>query len=660
MAKHISFGRPVNDAERWAFGLMTEELPDDYTLLTNIEIPTHTGQALEVDALVLGEWGVYVVDVKGYIGRLDAGQHAWSLDGRDIDNSLAKANYVARVLAGKLKHKIPVGVYAPWVQGLVFVTGRKGRDIMLDKSDGSLSVYTPQQIVSALTAEWASHAPKKFPVNNKQKEHVLETLGQVSVVERRNNRIHDFIKQKCLFLQHGLEIWLAEYNPGEWSAPWLLKILISSGFESSDLQYSHEQKLRDEFLRLQKLAGCGGVPYCAPLIQDGEQLVLPIKMPSGVPLSEYKPDEHTTYQLLEALRQSARALQSIHRRGYTVGNWSENCTFISDDGDVEFIDIINNHTFEEDVQQYANQFLAIARKTRQPRIYHWYQEVSEGQYHDLDLLCCDLSAIIEVGVCDEEQQAVLLKSGAIIDHHFRLIRLIQESEKSQLWRAEHIQGQFECGLSIYHETNDNWRGLNVLYRSLSHLIHPHIEKVIAFGLLPASQDLYIAREWIHGGTLNELDSFEQEQPTRWFTQLITALQYLHRMGVYHGAICPKNIVCNPVRAVLINFGVGLDIAAASYSEGYADPDLWAEEGDAEKDLYGLVASFVDTFSPMQIETRHSSESIITALEAVDRDLLGDKLYNACHQILCFQFAPNLNQGYLEQLGLTTVFSRTAV
>ncbi|MGL5391965.1 MAG: nuclease-related domain-containing protein, partial [Shewanella sp.] len=102
MAKHISFGTPVNDAERWAFSLLADELPADYLLLTNVEIPTHSGQAMEVDALVVGEWGVYVVDVKGYMGRLTAGLHAWLLDGRDVDNSLAKANYVARVLAGKL------------------------------------------------------------------------------------------------------------------------------------------------------------------------------------------------------------------------------------------------------------------------------------------------------------------------------------------------------------------------------------------------------------------------------------------------------------------------------------------------------------------------------------------------------------------------------
>lgn len=353
MAKHISFGSAVNDAERWAFKLLTDELPDNYILLTNIEIPTHSGQALEVDALVIGDWGIYVVDVKGYIGRLEAGLHAWSLDGRDVDNSLSKANYVARVLAGKIKHKIPVGVYSPWVQGIVFLTGRKGGDIDLEKTEDQLSIYTPEKIVSALTTEWGLTAPKKFPVTSKQKDHVLQTIGQVAVVEQRQNRIQDFIKQKCLFIQQGLEIWQAEYNPGEWTSSWLLKILVTSGFESKDLQYTQEHKLKDEFFRLQKLAGCAGVPYCAPMIQDGEQLVLPIKMPAGTPLSIFKPSEHTTYQLLEALRHSATALQHIHRRNFTVGNWSENCVFASDEGDVEFIDITNGLSIDEDIHQYV-------------------------------------------------------------------------------------------------------------------------------------------------------------------------------------------------------------------------------------------------------------------------------------------------------------------
>ncbi|BDM64999.1 serine/threonine protein kinase [Shewanella sp. NFH-SH190041] len=651
MAKHISFGTPVNDAERWAFSLLADELPQDYLLLTNVEIPTKSGQAMEVDALVVGQWGVYVVDVKGYIGRLNAGMHAWSLDGRDVDNSLSKANYVARVLAGKLKHKIPVGVYAPWCQGMVFVTGRKGEEIELEKDDGALSIYTPRQIIAALTGEWALTAPKAHQVTERQREMVLDTIGQVAVVESRNNRIQDFIKLKCLFLQNGLEIWQAEYNPGGWSAPWLLKILLPVQFDDAAEAERHEQQLREEFQRLQALSGCCGVPYCAPLIQDGEQLVLPIRMPRGVPLNVLETDELTTYQLLEILRRSVTGLQQIQRRGYTVGGWAENCVFISDGADVEYIDIRNNVTVDEDIQAYAERFCALAEQTGQPRIYQWYQLAARGGTVDLDALRCDLSALIELGICDPQTSTVTIETGAVLDNHYRLTRFIAATPDSQLWQGQHLQGRYPVGVGIYHQVDNSWPRLSALYRSLSKVFHPNIEKVLAFGQLSDGDSLFIVRAWEDGDALDVVSEFSPAQLASWFTQLLNALYYLHQLDIFHGAICPKNIVCSPKRAYLVNFGVGLDIAAAHYASQYADPLIWQEESDELKDLYGLVASFIDVLTPAHISGDKNPEAMAAALAAFDPAWLGETLYQTCAKVLNFEFQPEAGVPYSEQFGL---------
>lgn len=647
MAKLISFGTPVNDAERWAFSLLADELPENYILLTNVEIPTKSGQAMEVDALVIGEWGVYVVDVKGYIGRLDAGLHAWSLDGRQVDNSLAKANYVARVLAGNVKHKIPVGVYAPWCQGMVFVTGRKGEEIELEKQQGSLSIYTPKQIVAALTKEWGLTAPHKHQVTDKQKEMVLETIGQVALVEQRNNKIQDFIKLKCLFIQSGLEVWQSEYNPGDWTAPWLLKILVPTQFESAEESTRYELRLRDEFKRMQGLAGCSGVPQCAPLIQDGEQLVLPIRMPRGVPLNVLEHEALTTYQLLEILRRSVTGLQQIHRRGYTVGGWTSNCIFISDIGDVEFIDIKDNLNNSQDIQAYAKGFLTLAEQTKQPRIYQWFRLAAAGGTIDLDALRCDLSALIDNGVCDTLPEKVEIATGAIIDHHYRLDQFIAATESSQFWRAKHLQGQYNTGVSIYHKVEAKWPQLSNLYRSLSKLYHPHVEKVLAFGQLPQSETLFIARAWEYGVSLDDVSEVQLGQPIMWFTQLLSGLQFMHQMDIYHGAICPKNIICNREKAILVNFGIGLDIATSHYASRYADPDLWAAEGDAEKDLYGLVASFIATLTPLNLQGEGDQQGIINALHAFDKSWFGEKTFDTCLKVLNFEFDAQPGVNYLE-------------
>ena len=647
MAKQISFGTPVNDAERWAFSLLASELPENYILLTNVEIPTKSGQAMEVDALVIGEWGVYVVDVKGYIGRLDAGLHAWSLDGREVDNSLAKANYVARVLAGNVKHKIPVGVYAPWCQGMVFITGRKGEEIELEKQQGSLSIYTPKQIVAALTKEWGLTAPRSHQVTDEQKDMVLKTIGQVALVEQRNNKIQDFTKLKCLFIQSGLEVWQAEYNPGDWTAPWLLKILIPTQFADQVQSQNHETQLRAEFKRLQALTGCCGVPYCAPLIQDGEQLVLPIRMPRGVPLNVLETESLTTYQLLEVLRRSVSGLQQIHRRGFTVGGWTSNCVFVSDMGDVEFIDIKDSLNSSEDIQAYAQGFLPLAEQTKQPRIYQWYQLAAKGGGGDLDALRCDLSALIDNGVCDTLPEKMEITVGAIVDHHYRLEQFIAATQHSQFWRARHIQGQYQCGVSVYSKVECNWPTLSNLYRSLSKLHHPHVENVLAFGQLPQSEELFIARSWEYGLSLDELSDIQLGQPVMWFTQLLTGLQYMHQMDIYHGAICPKNIICNQEKAILVNFGIGLDIATSHYASRYADPKLWAAEGDAEKDLYGLVASFISTLAPVSLQGDGGQEGIIQALNSFDKQWFGEKTFDTCMQVLNFEFDVSQGINYQE-------------
>ena len=596
MAKHITFGKAVNDAERWAFELLRQNLPEGYLVLTNLEIMTHSGQVMEIDALVVGQWGIYIVDIKGYIGCLDATLNAWSLDGRCIDNSLAKVNYIAKVLATKIKHKIPVGVYAPWCQGVVLLTGRKGEEISLRKSEKALSIYTPSDIVSALTNEWGSRAPHKHRITENQKSYVLDTIGQVALVEQRNNRINDFEKKKCLFEQNGLEIWEAIYNPGDWQASWLLKILTLPCFED-DYQFARQEtRLRSDFAVLQQLSGCSGVPYTAPLIQDGEQLVLPIKMPRGVPLSLFDTDTIDAELLLSVLRQSVTSLQQIHRRGVTVGGWHPNSVFVSKEGDVEFIDINGLSEIEYDIQQYALTFLPMAQATHHPVVIRWFEDMAKGKVHHLDALRSELSAIIAEGII-EPVPSVEIKPGAIINHCYELQERVRCSPTSELWKARHRQGNFLCGLSVYRSVTQSWPSLYSVYSSLNELYHPNVERVLQFGQLSDDGDVFIARAWFDGLGLHEVDqSLIVSASGHWFKQLLVALEYLHSVCLCHGAICPDNIICNELQAVLVNFGVGLDIAADSYCKEWADPVLWAEEGSAEKDLFGLVASFIDVLS----------------------------------------------------------------
>ncbi|MBY5920504.1 NERD domain-containing protein kinase family protein [Ferrimonas balearica] len=659
MAKQIRFGDPVNESERWAFKLLAEELPDEYLLLTNIEIPTQTGQALEVDALVIGQWGIYVVDVKGYIGQLEAGQHAWQLDGRDVDNSLAKANYVARVLAGRFKHKFPIGVYAPWCQGMVFVTGRRGNEISLRKREGELSIYTPEQIVEALTGDWALTSRFAHQVTEQQKELVLDAIGQVALVEQRNNRIQDFEKQKCLYIKHGLEIWQADYNPGDWQAPWLLKILVPSECEDQDQATMLEGQMREELYRLQQLAGCSGVPFSAPLIQDGEQLVLPIRMPRGTPMHQFDYQKCDRTQALSLLVRAAVALQQIHRRGITVSGWGENGIFLSESGEVEFIDIRNTLTEAEDIQHFATVFSELAHCTHEPRITSWFAEAARGRTDCLDELRVDLALVVQRP--EASRLAVdpdTLAPGMAIDGRYQLETCIVEGESSQLWQARHLQGQYPCALSVYRGVSERWPHLASTYKALKGIYHPNVEQVLDFGEMGRKEALYITRAWVEGESLRDLQGrIVVGQPGAWFPQLLTALYYLHSQQIFHGAICPANIICQGNRAVLVNFGVGLDVAASGYARRYADPELWASEGAAEQDLFGLVASFVDVLAP-GVECRDRAE-LLAALDDFSAELVPEAFRELCRKVLNFEFQLLDGVDYLSQFGWDEMPARPA-
>lgn len=623
MAKHIAFGEPVNQAEAWAFNLLKQHLPDDYILLTNVEIPTQSGQAMEVDALVVGKWGIYVVDVKGYIGQLDAGQHAWTLDGREVENSLAKANYVARVLAGNIKRKIPVGVYAPWCQGMVFVTGREGNTIELNKHSEKLSVFTPQKIVKALTEEWGLTSQHRFPINRNQRELVLRTIGQVATVEKRNQRIQDFVKTKCLHIFEGMEIWQAEYEVEGWKSNWILKILVATDCDSESVFHNQAEELYEQWRRMQTLAGSSGVPHCAPLIRTGEQIVLPIRMPAGVPSQIYDLDNLEKMDILRILRRAATSLQQIHGKGFSVSSWKANQVFISGSGEVEFIDISNTRSPRHDIQGFAQCFQRFSAALHEPMLRLWFARAEQGEVVTLDELRAELSSLLsarDIG----EQEASQDSQQNVINHRYQLQEKIRQGDDSEIWRAQHIHGDYPCCLTLYQNIEQRWLGLSDNYRRLKDFFHPNVERIIEIGLRNDTDDIFVSREWVAGESLWELrGSLDPEQAGVWFDQLWRALDYLHRFDLFHGGISLRNVICKGERSTLVNFGLGLDAVGNSEYRAFVAPEIWALEGEAKRDRFALAATFILALCPGAFPTQLSLQTLRTSLQALPAEFLTD-------------------------------------
>ncbi|MEU5165356.1 methylation-associated defense system protein kinase MAD6 [Streptomyces mutomycini] len=77
-ARIVAVGEAVNDAERRVIAHLRDHAPDDWTVLHSVEIPSRNRErTFEVDLVVVTGHAVYVIDVKGTYGRIEADGSRW-------------------------------------------------------------------------------------------------------------------------------------------------------------------------------------------------------------------------------------------------------------------------------------------------------------------------------------------------------------------------------------------------------------------------------------------------------------------------------------------------------------------------------------------------------------------------------------------------------
>jgi serine/threonine protein kinase len=107
MAKAISIGQAVNDAERAAIAHLRDRLPDSYVLLHNFEIERQ-GERFEIDIALLTPHALYLIDVKGTRGTIDVHGHKWYPEGRaPYPSPLGKLQGHARTVKGLITQAHP-------------------------------------------------------------------------------------------------------------------------------------------------------------------------------------------------------------------------------------------------------------------------------------------------------------------------------------------------------------------------------------------------------------------------------------------------------------------------------------------------------------------------------------------------------------------------
>jgi serine/threonine protein kinase len=132
MAEIISGGEPVNDSERAAIRHLRDHGPEHWVVLHNFELRLRDKRKYEIDMLVVTEYAVTLIDVKGTRGRVEVAGGRWYPSNRQSFRSpVEKLRNHARALKGTLT---PHGLSRIFVDSLVVLTAPDAR--LIDGSTG--------------------------------------------------------------------------------------------------------------------------------------------------------------------------------------------------------------------------------------------------------------------------------------------------------------------------------------------------------------------------------------------------------------------------------------------------------------------------------------------------------------------------------------------
>jgi serine/threonine protein kinase len=146
--------------------------------------------------------------------------------------------------------------------------------------------------------------------------------------------------------------------------------------------------------------------------------------------------------------------------------------------------------------------------------------------------------------------------------NYQLLRLLGQGSFAEVYLAEHRYLEVPAAIKVLHvrmepDTHEQFRREA---RTIAHLQHPHIIRVLDFGF--QDQTPFLVMEYTPNGTLRTRYpkgvSLSLEQIIRYVKQIASALDYAHQQRVIHRDVKPENILLSANDEVMLSdFGIAV-------------------------------------------------------------------------------------------------------
>src|SRR5437588_9433273 len=153
--------------------------------------------------------------------------------------------------------------------------------------------------------------------------------------------------------------------------------------------------------------------------------------------------------------------------------------------------------------------------------------------------------------------------------NYQLTRLLGEGGFAQVYLGEHIHLGTQAAIKVLHTqlTSDDVDKFRTEARTIARLMHPHIVRVLDFGLEGLTP--FLVMDYAPHGTLRQRHPkgicLALETVRSYVTQVAAALQYAHHHKVIHRDVKPENMLLGQHSEVFIS-DFGLAVVASSSPE----------------------------------------------------------------------------------------------
>jgi eukaryotic-like serine/threonine-protein kinase len=153
--------------------------------------------------------------------------------------------------------------------------------------------------------------------------------------------------------------------------------------------------------------------------------------------------------------------------------------------------------------------------------------------------------------------------------NYRLIRLLGRGGFAEVYLGEHIYLKNQAAIKVLHVlvASEDMESFLTEARQLSSLVHPHIIRVLEFGV--EGNTPFLVMDYAPNGSLRQYHPKGTPLPLAtivdYVKQVADALQYAHNEKVIHRDIKPENMLLGRRNEVLLSdFGIAI-IARSTYS-----------------------------------------------------------------------------------------------